>query len=275
MDKGWISIHRKIVENPYYFSEPFTKIQAWIDMLIIANHKPGTFFKRGIKVDVKRGEIGYDLDSLAKRWTWSRGKVERFLNSLENDKQIVRQKTNITTLISIINYDEYQNTVTQTDRQTVKQVGKQTVSQTVKQTDTNNNDNKDNNENKDSVSEEKKSHTPVFQNSFGKQPIENLKKNCAGHTSWLDSIGMKNSLLPDQVLVWFDAFCVHLLSIGKTEETESEFKKFCSSWISSEIRQGRKPKVENQSKDAPPLTHEEIALKVLEKKYGKQQTYQG
>lgn len=122
--------------------------------------------------------------------------------------------------------------------------------------------------------EEKKSHTPVFQNSFGKQPIETLKKNCAAHSSWLDSIGMKNSLLPNQVLEWFEAFVLHLLSTGKTEETESEFKRYCSSWISSEIRQGRKPRVENQSKDAQSLTHEEIALKVIEKKYGKQQTYQ-
>lgn len=81
-------------------------------------------------------------------------------------------------------------------------------------------------------------------NSFGKQPIENLKKICAGHHSWLDSIGMKNSLLPHQVAEWFEAFVVHLLSTGKTEETESEFKRYCSSWISSEIRQGRTPKVE-------------------------------
>ncbi|WP_312363995.1 GIY-YIG nuclease family protein [Sphingobacterium sp.] len=112
------------------------------------------------------------------------------------------------------------------------------------------------------------SHAPVFQNSYGKQPIENLKKNCAGHSSWLDSIGMKNSLLPHQVLEWFEAFVLHLLSTGKTEETESEFKRYCSSWISSEIRQGRTPKVENQSKDAPPKTANQIAQEVIIKKYG-------
>lgn len=111
-------------------------------------------------------------------------------------------------------------------------------------------------------------HTQNFTTSFGKQPIEILKKNCAAHSSWLDSIGMKNSLFPDQVLEWFDAFVVHILSTGKTEETESEFKRYCSSWISSEIRQGRKPKVENQSKDAPPKTAKQIAQEVIIKKYG-------
>lgn len=105
---GWIKLHRKLTENPLYFSEPFSRSMAWIDMLLIANHSDNYFFKRGIRVDVKVGQIGYDLDSLGKRWKWSRGKVERFILMLENDKQIVRQKTNVTTLISIVNYKEYQ-----------------------------------------------------------------------------------------------------------------------------------------------------------------------
>jgi hypothetical protein len=105
---GWIKIYRKITENPLYFSEPFNRSMAWIDMILIANHSDNYFFKRGIRVEVKTGQIGYDLDTLGKRWQWSRGKVERFMQMLENDKQIVRQKTNVTTLISIVNYKEYQ-----------------------------------------------------------------------------------------------------------------------------------------------------------------------
>ena len=105
---GWIKLYRKITENPLYFSEPFNRSMAWIDMLLIANHSDNYFFKRGIRVEVKTGQIGYDLDSLAKRWKWSRGKVERFILMLENDNQVVRQKTNVTTLISIVNYKEYQ-----------------------------------------------------------------------------------------------------------------------------------------------------------------------
>lgn len=105
---GWIKLHRKITDNPLYFSEPFTRSMAWVDMLLIANHTDNFFFKRGIRVDIKTGQIGYDLDTLSKRWKWSRGKVERFLQMLEKDEQIVRQKTNVTTLISIVNYKEYQ-----------------------------------------------------------------------------------------------------------------------------------------------------------------------
>jgi len=47
--EGWIKLHRQITENPLYFSEQFTRCQAWIDMLILANTKDGYFFKKGNK----------------------------------------------------------------------------------------------------------------------------------------------------------------------------------------------------------------------------------
>ncbi len=106
--EGWIKLHRKIAENSYYFSEKFTRSQAWIDLIIIANHKEGRFYIRGIKVIVKRGQIGWGIEKLSERWQWSKGKVVRFLSELENDKQITRQKNNVTTLISLTNYEKYQ-----------------------------------------------------------------------------------------------------------------------------------------------------------------------
>lgn len=106
--EGYILLHRKIIDNPYYFSEPFTRSQAWIDLLLIANYKDAIFYKRGVKVEVGRGQVGYDSGSLAERWQWSRGKVLRFLIELEKEQQIVQQKNNVTTLISIVNYNIYQ-----------------------------------------------------------------------------------------------------------------------------------------------------------------------
>ena len=132
--KGWIKIHRCLLENPIYNCEPFDRTHAWIDLLLLANHKEGYFYKRGIRVDVKEGQVGYDIDSLGKRWKWSRGKVERFLNSLENDQNIVRQKNNVTTLISIVKYKEYQTNDNANEHQTIKQ------------TNTNKNDKKEKNE---------------------------------------------------------------------------------------------------------------------------------
>jgi len=106
---GWIKLNRKLQLNPLWTSEPFTRGQAWVDMIMIANSNDGFFFKRGIRVNVKRGQIGHDIDTLATKWKWSRGKCERFFLMLEMDSQIVRQKSNITTLISISNYETYQS----------------------------------------------------------------------------------------------------------------------------------------------------------------------
>jgi hypothetical protein len=110
-------------------------------MIIIANHNDGFYYKRGIRVNVIRGQIGYDLDSLGKRWKWSRGKVDRFINELENDKQIVRQKNNITTLITVINYETYQSDSKAKSKADSKADGHQTV----KQTEANKNNKNDNN----------------------------------------------------------------------------------------------------------------------------------
>lgn len=130
------------MENPLYHSEPFNRTHAWVDLILLANHKENYFYKRGIRVDVGIGQIGYDVESLGNRWQWSRGKVERFLKDLEKDGMIVRQKTNVTTLISISKYNEYQAN----DNPNDKPNGHQTIKQTIKQTDTNKNDKNEKNE---------------------------------------------------------------------------------------------------------------------------------
>lgn len=108
MAAGWVKIHRSMQDSNGYFSEPFCRNMAWVDMIMLANTKPGWYRCRNIRVNVGRGQIGHGLDTLAQRWKWSRGKVERFFKELEMDKQIVRQKSNVTTLISIVNYEHYQ-----------------------------------------------------------------------------------------------------------------------------------------------------------------------
>lgn len=125
---GWIKLHRKMQRRDDYFAEQFCKNMAWIDMLWLANHKTKKILVRGIYVDIKRGQTAYAEDTLAERWQWSRGKVRRFLAVLENRGQIVQQKNNIITLITITNYEEYQGNDT-TDSTTNGQ-----------QTDTNKND---------------------------------------------------------------------------------------------------------------------------------------
>lgn len=108
MENSWIRLHRKLMDDPLYFAEPFTKMQAWIDLLLLANFADRVTFIRGIRLDVKRGMAAYSLDWFAGRWRWDRKKVARFLHMLTLDRKVTLQKTNVVTCISIINYDKYQ-----------------------------------------------------------------------------------------------------------------------------------------------------------------------
>jgi len=106
--QGYIKLHRQIQLNPVWVSDKFSRGQAWIDLLLLANHTETHYYKRGNKVIVKRGQVAWSMKKLAARWRWSIGKVNRFLNDLKTVGQIDSQKNNVTTLITIINYDRYQ-----------------------------------------------------------------------------------------------------------------------------------------------------------------------
>lgn len=155
-NNGWVKLYRSSFLNGYYFSEPFTRWQAWVDLLLLANHTSGFIRARGVKVSVNRGQIGYSMPTLAERWKWSKGKVIRFLSELTEMKQISLQKTNITTLVSILNYEIYQtdDTANSTANNTANRFAN--GPQTGSQTDTNKNVNKDNKEKK----EESKNNSP-------------------------------------------------------------------------------------------------------------------
>jgi len=121
--QGWIRLHRQIMETPEWLAEPFTRGQAWVDLLLLANHETGFIRKRGILIAVDRGQVGYSEESLAERWQWSRGKVRRFLVELARLSRIshkisektIPKKTSVSSLINIINYDKYQMNSTEDD----------------------------------------------------------------------------------------------------------------------------------------------------------------
>ena len=110
MENSWIRLHRKLMDDPLYFAEPFSKMQAWIDLLLLANFADRVTFIRGNRVTIKRGQVAYSREWFSGRWRWSRGRVERFLSMLENDRKIVQRKSHIISIVTIVNYDFYQKT---------------------------------------------------------------------------------------------------------------------------------------------------------------------
>lgn len=153
MHRGYIKLWRAIEDWPDYFAEKFTRAQAWIDLVMLANHKDASFRKRGNLVVLKRGQLAQSEEKLAERWKWGRGKVRAFLNELETGQQIVQQKSRLITVITIVNYEIYQ----ETGQQIVQQTGQQTEQQIVQQY---NNDKNVNNENKSPNGDSAKRFSP-------------------------------------------------------------------------------------------------------------------
>ena len=96
-------LSRDILEDEMYFSERFTRMQAFIDLCFLANFKDRSFYKRGIKVDLKTGQLAKSEEELAERWQWSRNTVRKFLTELQTCGKIEQQKSRIITIITIKN----------------------------------------------------------------------------------------------------------------------------------------------------------------------------
>lgn len=108
VNKGFIKLPRHIIEDSHYFSEPFTRTQAWIDLIILANYQDTTALVRGVKIVVKRGQVCRSITELAKRWKWSRNRVMRFTEGLVDAERVHVQKSPIVNVYTIRNYEEYQ-----------------------------------------------------------------------------------------------------------------------------------------------------------------------
>jgi len=112
MSKGWIKLHRSMFDNDLWTAEPFTKGQAWIDLIGHANHRPASIWIRGIEVSVERGQLAWSELTMADRWKWSRGKVRRYLRMLQDRGMVIQQTNKLTTVLTICKYDTYQTSGT-------------------------------------------------------------------------------------------------------------------------------------------------------------------
>lgn len=108
MQQGWIKIHRKILDNFLWEDRPFSRGQAWIDLILLANHEDKTIIFSGNVVEIKRGQKMTSLRKLSDRWGWSRTKTKKFLEVLQNEKMLTYKSNSKNTVYSIVNYNNYQ-----------------------------------------------------------------------------------------------------------------------------------------------------------------------
>ena len=141
---GWVSLHRKVFENPIIKpSKPYSRFEAWCWLIIRANHTDNKFVLGNEIIKAGAGEVITSQKKLALQFGWGNTKIRNFLKLLENDTMIEVKTTSKTTRITICNYLTYQDSQTKKKSKTNR---KQTANKL--RTNTNNKDNKVNNVNK-------------------------------------------------------------------------------------------------------------------------------
>lgn len=110
MYRGYIALWRRIEEHKFYKEKrEFSKLEAWIDLLMQAQHEkePQEVIFGMTILQCNYGESLKSIRTWSKRWCWGTAKVHRFLKLLKNMKQIRYRSETVTTRITILNYEKY------------------------------------------------------------------------------------------------------------------------------------------------------------------------
>jgi hypothetical protein len=107
---GWIGLYRSILAHWIYpKNRPFTKYEAWIDLLLMVNFENKKVFIGENLIECDKGEIITSQLKLMNRWRWSKSKLLKFILVLENDKMCTIKSDNKKTSIKLCNYINHQD----------------------------------------------------------------------------------------------------------------------------------------------------------------------
>lgn len=107
----WLKLFKQIVHNVLYFSEPFDKTHAWIDLLLLAKDEDQDMMVGLKKVSVPRGDVTESYEELATRWKWSKTKVARFIDFLEEEGMIEKKRNGRDGSLTVVKYEFFQGKV--------------------------------------------------------------------------------------------------------------------------------------------------------------------
>ena len=107
---GYLLLWRRFFEHRFW-REPrvFSRAEAWIDFIGMAAWKTHTTIVKGVRIQLRRGEVLAPVRYLARRWSWSHGRVERWIldaRSMDEIRPFRRHAGGDTYLI--VRYDDYQ-----------------------------------------------------------------------------------------------------------------------------------------------------------------------
>src|SRR5574343_1885891 len=110
-ESGYIFLWRKIREHKFW-KEPrkFSLAEAWIDILLEVrwSQEPQEVSFGMTTITCGYGQSLNSLDTWARRWRWSRSRVQRFFAALRNERMIDTEDVRKTIRITVCNFKQYQ-----------------------------------------------------------------------------------------------------------------------------------------------------------------------
>lgn len=114
--QGWVSVHRKMLDNPVVFKDA-DHVAVWMYLLLNAAHKECQVLFKGEKITLLPGQLITGRKAISDKLKISDSKVHRILKLFEIEQQIEQQTSNKNRLISIKNWDKYQLSEQQNEQQ--------------------------------------------------------------------------------------------------------------------------------------------------------------
>lgn len=108
MAQGWIKLHRQILDNPVVCKDA-DYFAVWCYLLLNATHQNKDAVFAGKKIVLHPGQLITGRKSIQEQFNINESKVQRILKFFENERQIEQQTCNKNRLISIVNWNLYQD----------------------------------------------------------------------------------------------------------------------------------------------------------------------
>ena len=184
--KGWISLHRKFLDWQWYTDANVMRL--FIHLLIKANHTK----KIWRDITINRGELITGRKQLSAELQLSEQVIRTTLKKLEKTQEITIKSTNKYSIITVCNYDSYQDNNNDANQQVNQQItnNQPTNNQQITTTNNDNNLNNDNNGNNNTLAQKEFLHEKEVLNNvfklFDVKVIQSLNEN--SKNKWLDEI---------------------------------------------------------------------------------------
>jgi hypothetical protein len=104
---GSVTLPKLLLDRDILTSDPANYKSAFLDLWAFANDRERSLKIGGTEIRLKRGQLAYSQQTLAKLWRWDKDKVHRVLTAMQNEGLLTFDTSNRTTIITVLDYTIY------------------------------------------------------------------------------------------------------------------------------------------------------------------------